>query len=105
MARQLRIQYPGAYYHVTSRGNERQDIYRDEMDYQVFLEKLAVSLDVHNVTLLAYVCMTNHFHLFLTTPDGNLSEFMPFQNISCTSGFNRRHKRSGHLYQGRFKAI
>jgi putative transposase len=105
MARQLRIQYPGAYYHVTSRGNERQDIYRDDLDYQVFIEKLAVSLDVHNVTLLAYVCMTNHFHLFLTTPDGNLSEFMRHFNISYTSAFNRRHKRSGHLYQGRFKAI
>ena len=105
MARQLRIQYPGAYYHVTCRGNERQRIYRDEPDYQVFLEKLAISLDVHNVSLLAYVCMTNHFHLFLTTPDGNLSEFMRHFNISYTSAFNRRHKRSGHLYQGRFKAI
>jgi len=105
MARQLRIQYPGAYYHVTSRGNERQDIYRDDLDYQTFLEKLAISLDVHNVSLLAYVCMTNHFHLFLTTPDGNLSEFMRHFNISYTSAFNRRYKRSGHLYQGRYKSF
>lgn len=105
MARQLRIQYPGAYYHVTSRGNERQKIFRDDSDYQTFLEKLATSLDVHNVSLLAYVCMTNHFHLFLITPDGNLSEFMRHFNISYTSAFNRRHKRSGHLYQGRYKAF
>ena len=105
MARQLRIQYPGAYYHVTSRGNERQKIYRDDLDYQIFLEKLATSLDVYNVSLLAYVCMTNHFHLFLTTPDANLSEFMRHFNISYTSAFNRRYKRSGHLYQGRYKSF
>jgi len=105
MARQLRIQYPGAYYHVTSRGNEQQKIFRDDSDYQIFLEKLATSLDVHNVSLLSYVCMTNHFHLFLTTPDGNLSEFMRHFNISYTSAFNRRHKRSGHLYQGRYKSF
>jgi putative transposase len=105
MARQLRIQYPGAYYHVTSRGNERQKIYRDNADYELFIDKLAESLDVYNVTLLAYVCMTNHFHLFLTTPDGNLSEFMRHFNISYTSAFNRRYKRTGHLYQGRYKSF
>lgn len=105
MARPLRIQYPGAYYHVTCRGNERQKIYRDDTDYNVFLEKLAVSSDVHNVSLLAYVCMTNHFHLFLMTPDGNLSEFMRHFNISYTSAFNRRHNRSGNLYQGRYKSF
>jgi REP element-mobilizing transposase RayT len=105
MARQLRIQYPGAYYHVTSRGNEQQDIYRDPADYDMFLNKLAESLDIYNVSLLAYVCMINHFHLFLTTPDGNLSEFMRHFNISYTSVFNRRYKRSGHLYQGRYKSF
>jgi putative transposase len=60
MARQLRIQYPGAFYHVTSRGNARQDIYRDEEDYELFLEKLSDSLEVYNVSLLCYVSMTNH---------------------------------------------
>ncbi|MFO7560988.1 MAG: transposase [Desulfobacterales bacterium] len=105
MARQLRIQYPGAYYHVTSRGNERQDIYKDSVDYDIFLDKLTASLDIYNVSLLAYVCMTNHFHLFVTTPDGNLSEFMRHFNISYTSAFNRRHERSGHLYQGRYKSF
>ncbi len=105
MARQLRIQYPGAYYHVTSRGNDRQDIYRDHADYVLFLNILAESLDIFNVSLLAYVCMTNHFHLFLTTPDGNLSEFMRHFNITYTSAFNRRYNRSGHLYQGRYKSF
>ena len=105
MTRQLRIQYPGAFYHVTSRGNERQDIYRDEKDYKMFLEKLSGSLEVYNVSLLCYVCMTNHFHLLLTTPDGNLSEFMRHFNISYTYAFNRRYNRSGHLYQGRYKSF
>jgi putative transposase len=105
MARQLRIQYPGAYYHVTSRGNEQQDIYRDHADYKRFLITLSESLDIFNVSLLAYVCMTNHFHLFLSTPDGNLSEFMRHFNITYTSVFNRRHNRTGHLYQGRYKSF
>lgn len=105
MARPLRIQYPGAYYHVTCRGNERKKIFYDEKDQKAFLEKLSISLNIYNVSLLAYVCMTNHFHLLLTTPDGNLSEFMRHFNISYTSVFNRRHKRVGHLYQGRYKSF
>jgi len=105
MARPLRIQYPGAYYHVTCRGNERKEIFLDAHDRTVFLEKLSLSLDIYNVSLLAYVCMFNHFHLLLTTPDGNLSEFMRHFNISYTSAFNRRHDRVGHLYQGRYKSF
>ena len=105
MARQLRIEYPDAFYHVTSRGNNRQDIYRDEEDYKLFLERLIESLDVYNISLLCYVCMTNHFHFLLTTPDGNLSNFMRHFNIGYTAAFNRRHKRSGHLYQGRYKSF
>ena len=104
MARQLRIQYPGAFYHVTSRGNGRQAIYRNKEDYAIFLKKLSDSLEVYNVSLISYVCMTNHFHLLLTTPDGNLSDFMRHFNIGYTSAFNRRHNRSGHLYQGRYKS-
>lgn len=104
MARQLRIQYPGAYYHVTGRGNERREIFRDKDDYLLFLEKLSDSLEVYNVSLLGYVCMTNHYHLLVMTPDSNLSNFMRHFNIAYTSSFNRRHNRSGHLYQGRFKS-
>ncbi len=81
IVRQLKIQYPGVFYHVTSRGNERQDIYKDKEDYKLFIEKLSEFLDVYNVSLLCYVRMTNHFHFLLTTPDGNLSEFMRHFNI------------------------
>ena len=105
MARPLRIQYPEAYYHVTCRGNERKEILLDDQDHKDFLEKLSLSLDIYNVSLLAYICMPNHFHLLLTTPEGNLSEFMRHVNISYTSHFNRRHHRVGHLYQGRYKAF
>ncbi|MBU0992101.1 MAG: transposase [Proteobacteria bacterium] len=105
MARQLRIQYSGAYYHVTGRGNERKDIFKDKDDYLMFLEKISDSLEVYNVSLLAYVCMTNHYHLLVKTPEGNLSNFMRHFNIAYTSSFNRRHNRSGHLYQGRSSLI
>jgi len=105
MARALRIQYPGAFYHVTCRGNERRDIFLSREDREVFLEKLALSSGIYNVPILAYVLMGNHFHLLLTTPDGNLSEFMRHFNISYTAGFNKKHNRVGHLYQGRYKAF
>jgi hypothetical protein len=62
-------------------------------------------MDIFNVSLLAYVCMTNHFHLFLTTPNGNLADFMRHFNITYTSHYNRRHQRVGHLYQGRYKSF
>ena len=105
MARALRIQYPGAHYHVTCRGNERRAVFEDLEDQNVFLEKLSLSSNIYNVSILAYVCMTDHFHLLLCTPDGNLSEFMRHFNISYTSAFNRRHGRVGHLYQGRYKSF
>lgn len=105
MARPLRIQYPGAHYHVTCRGNEKKAIFFDDRDREIFFEKLALSLDTHNVNLLAYVCMPNHFHFLLMTPEGNLADFMRHFNVSYTSVFNRRHERVGHLYQGRYKAF
>ena len=74
MARPLRIQYLGAYYHVTCRGNERKDIFLDPQDENIFLEKLSLSIDTYNVSLLTYVCIPNHFYLLVTTPEGNLSE-------------------------------
>jgi putative transposase len=100
MARPLRIQYPGAYYHVTCRGNERRKIFADAADHEVFLERLSTSLETYHVVLMAYVCMTNHFHVLVSTPEGNLAEFMRHFNISYTSAFNTRHNRVGHLYQG-----
>jgi len=105
MARPLRIEYPGALYHVTNRGNERKPIFKDDIDRQEFLEILARSLAVYSVKLYSFVLMSNHFHLLVETPLGNLSQFMRHLNISYTSAFNRRHHRTGHLYQGRYKSF
>lgn len=105
MARPLRIQYPGAVYHVTCRGNERRGTFRDDEDRETFLRILGQSLNIYSVKLHAYVLMDNHFHLLVETPLGNLGEFMRHFNITYTSFFNRRHRRVGHLYQGRYKSI
>lgn len=105
MARALRIAYPGAFYHVTCRGNEQRVIFRDDQDRETFLGRLQVSLRDYQVHMHVYVLMDNHFHLVVETPQANLSEFMRHFNVSYTGYFNRRHKRVGHLYQGRFKAI
>ena len=105
MARPLRISYPNAVYHVTCRGNDRKNIFRDDRDRRVFLEKLNTSREIYGVNVQAYVLMSNHFHLIVETPKANLSDFMRHFNIAYTSAYNRRHKRVGHLYQGRYKAI
>ena len=105
MARPLRIQYPGAVYHLTHRGNERKAIFRDDTDRKQFLALLAQSIEIYDVILHSYVLMSNHFHLLAETPLGNLSEFMRHFNITYTYYFNRRYKRSGNLYQGRFKSF
>ncbi|MBN1471904.1 MAG: transposase [Syntrophaceae bacterium] len=105
MSRPLRIQYPYAYYHVTCRGNERKDIFRDQEDRREFFRLLARSLELFEVRCLSYALMSNHFHLLLCTPKANLSEFMRHFNISYTVFFNHKYKRSGHLYQGRYKAF
>jgi putative transposase len=105
MARPLRIQYPDAVYHVTCRGNEKQNIFRDDSDRSRFLQLLNQSVNIYTVKLHSYVLMTNHFHLLVETPLANLSEFMRHFNIAYIGYFNRRHNRAGHLYQGRFKAV
>lgn len=105
MSRPLRIQYPDAFYHVTCRGNERREIFRHADDRKEFFRLLSRSLNIFEVQLLAYAMMPNHFHLLVCTPKGNLSEFMRHFNISYTGFFNRKYKRTGHLYQGRYKAF
>jgi len=105
MARPLRIQYPNAVYHVTCRGNERQSIFRDDTDRKRFLQILIQSHNIYTVKLYSYVLMSNHFHLLVETPLGNLAEFMRKFNITYTSYYNRRHNRVGHLYQGRYKSV
>jgi len=105
MARPLRIQFENAYYHVTCRGNARQEIYADDSDRSAFLKLLARSAEIYEVVVLAYVLMPNHFHLLVKTPRANLQELMRHFNIAYTSHFNRAHQRTGHLYQGRYKAF
>ena len=105
MARPLRIQYPGAVYHVTCRGIERKSIYKDDKDRKTFLEILVTSGKIYNIKIYSYVLMSNHFHLLIETPFGNLGEFMRHFNITYTRNYNVRHKRAGNLYQGRYKSI
>ena len=105
MARQLRIEYPNAVYHVTSRGNARADVYLDNSDREAFLDVLEMVVSRYNWLCHAYCLMGNHYHLLIETPDGNLSQGMRQLNGIYTQSFNRRHKRVGHLFQGRFKAI
>jgi len=105
MARPLRIEYPGAYYHVTSRGNERKAIFREVSDRKKFLEILSSSIEQFNVRLHAYVLMDNHYHLLVETPVGNLSRAIRHLNGVYTQYVNRRYRRVGHLFQGRYKAI
>lgn len=104
MARPLRIEYPGALYHVVSRGNEQRPVVTDDTDRAKRLEWLRRTVQTYGWRLHAFVLMTNHEHLFVETPEPNLSAGMQYLNGSYTSTFNRRRGRSGHLFQGRFKA-
>lgn len=105
MARQLRIEYENAYYHVTSRGNARSVIFRDAFDKEIFLDVIREAHLRHGFFVHAFVLMGNHYHLLMETPDANLSMSMRQINGVYTQAFNRRHKTVGHLLQGRFKAI
>lgn len=105
MARPLRIEFKDALYHVTSRGNAHQKIFFNDVDRRAFLRNLAYCLALHNVILHAYCIMGNHYHLFVETPDGNLSAFMRDVNGNYSQWFNTVHKRVGHLFQGRYKAF
>jgi REP-associated tyrosine transposase len=105
MARPLRLERPGVWYHVTSRGNERRPIFWDDRDRLHFCKLLAAMVENFSLVLHAYVLMDNHFHLLLETPEANLSRAMQWLNVSYSVWFNRRHQRVGHLLQGRYKAI
>lgn len=105
MARPLRIEYDGALYHVTSRGNERKNIFKDDTDRNIFLDTLHKVTQRYNWLCHAYCLMNNHYHLVIETPDGNLSKGMRQLNGVYTQLFNKRHKRVGHIFQGRYKAI
>lgn len=105
MARQLRIEYPGAVYHVTSRGNARNAIYADDEDRRTFLKVLHSVVGRFNWRCHAYCLLNNHYHLMIETPKANLSKGMRQLNGVYTQLYNRRHGLGGHVFQGRFKAI
>ena len=105
MARPLRLQFEHALYHVTSRGNARQAIVKTQADRQAFLDGLAQVVDRFGWRCHAYCLMKNHYHVLVETPMPNLSQGMRQLNGPYTQGFNRRHRRVGHVFQGRFKAI
>lgn len=105
MARPLRIEFPGAVYHVTTRGNAKQAIFLDNGDRRAFLKIMGRALTAYNGICHAYCLMGNHYHLLLETPEANLSQIMKQINGVYTQRFNHIHQRGGHLFQGRFKSI
>lgn len=106
MARPLRLEVAGAWYHVTGRGNERKDVFKDDRDRERFVSLLAELENRYGLEVHGYVLMPNHYHLFLRLRgESGLSAGMQWLAVSYTAWFNRRHRRSGHLFQGRYKAI
>lgn len=109
MARPLRVHFPGAIYHVTGRmlgswKEEKNLLFRDDRDRKRFLDRLELGVEDFEVRIFLFCLMSNHFHLLVETPRGNLSQFMQSLNTAYTVYFNRRHQRHGHLLDGRFKA-
>jgi putative transposase len=105
MARPLRIEYPDAFYHVTARGNERKDIFKDDKDRERFLGYLETAVARYKAVIHVYCLMGNHYHLLLSAPSGNLSQILRHINGAYANFFNKRHQRAGHLFQGRYRAI
>jgi len=105
MGRPLRIEYAGAHYHVTARGNEQKDLFKSQRDREKFLSYLESAVARYGAVIHAYCLMSNHFHLLIETPSGNLSQIMHHINGAYTNYFNIKRKRAGHLFQSRYKAI
>ena len=105
MARSLRIEYEGAVYHVTSRGNARADIFLCDDDREMFLDVLDYVVERFGWLCHAYCLMSNHYHLMIETTQANLSRGMARLNGMYTQRFNRKYKRVGHVFQGRYKSI
>lgn len=105
MARPLRLEFPHALYHVTSRGDRREDIFHTDADRQAWLAVLGQVCRRFNWVVQAYCLMSNHYHLLVQTPEGNLSAGMRQLNGVYTQQVNRAYGRVGHVFQGRFKAV
>jgi putative transposase len=104
MGRPLRIQFPGAIYHVTCRGNNKQDIFFREEDAELFLEIVAQTVQKYGIVIHAYCLMINHYHFLIETPQGNISEPMRYINQRYSQLFNKRYQRVGHVFQARYKS-
>lgn len=105
MGRPLRIEYEGAAYHIMARGNEKKNIFLEEADFKKFFYYLGVVWERYKLIIYSYVLMNNHYHLLMETPQANLSRAIRDLNGHYTIYFNRKYKRIGHLFQGRYKAI
>jgi putative transposase len=105
MPRKMRIQYPGALYHVTSRGNARRVIFHTDVDRARFLDQLRDRVESYGVIVYAFVLMGNHYHLLIRSPRANLSRFMQRLNTSYALYYRYKHSRPGHVFQGRYKAL
>jgi putative transposase len=105
MSRPIRLEFPDALYHITSRGDRREDIYNDDEDREAFLKIFSKVIEQNNWYCYSYCLMSNHYHLLVQTPDANLSKGMRQLNGIYTQYYNRRHGLTGHLFQGRYKSI
>lgn len=105
MARPLRVEYPGAFYHVINRGNAGEDIFKSVRDREKFYEYLGIASERFSIKIHTFCLMTNHYHLLIETPQANLGQAIQWINVSYAVYFNRKRFRKGHLFQGRYKAI
>jgi REP-associated tyrosine transposase len=105
MARPLRVEYSGAFYHVMNRGNAGETLFKSKRDRIKFLEYLESTVDRFSIRIHTFCLMGNHYHLLVETPEPNLSKAIQWLNVSYAVYFNRKHQRNGHLFQGRFKSI
>lgn len=105
MSRPLRVEYPGAWYHVMNRGRRSENVYLNKNDYQIYIDLLIEACELWSVNVSAYSLMPNHYHLLINTPQGNLSRFMRHVNGVYTQRFNKNHKYEGQLFKGRYKSI
>jgi REP element-mobilizing transposase RayT len=105
MARPLRVEYPGAFYHVINRGNAGEDVFKSLRDREKFLEYLETAASRFSIRIHTFCLMTNHYHLLVETPEANLSRAIQWINVSYAVYFNIKRERHGHLFQGRFKAV
>ena len=105
MTRPLRLEFPGAFYHIVNRGNAQGKIFLNNRDREKFLEYLRDSVERFALIVHAYCLMDNHYHLIVETPDANISRALQWLNVSYAVYFNKKRKRIGHLFQGRFKAL